>query len=260
MAAWRRRHPDHDREDRLRRRLQGEAPAPIGPDPRVGLDWQAARNAVGMEVAVVVEETGRLLATWARNAVTLQLPGMVQQSDRLATAAGEVPSSGLYARLLRGSNAELRGDLEAAERIYRGILADEADQVIALNNLAFVLLKARRLGEALTLAQHSLAEAPDQPDVLDTCAQVLRDLGRPEEAERLVRRSLAVRPKHCGARLTLVGILLDQSRLDQAREILLLAEQELMGQRWARRNERDLAADLRRQLTQVGYVTGTAEP
>ena len=85
VAAWRLRHPDYDREDRLRRRLQGEAPAPVGVDPMAGLDWQAARNAVGMEVAVVVEETGRMLATWARNAEALQVSGIPPESGRLAS-------------------------------------------------------------------------------------------------------------------------------------------------------------------------------
>ena len=78
-AAWRRRHPDYDREDRLRRRLRtDESPAAEGPvtlavDPLRRIDWSAARNAVGLQVAVTIEETGKVLHLWARNAVPAQL-------------------------------------------------------------------------------------------------------------------------------------------------------------------------------------------
>lgn len=77
-AAWRRRHPDYDREDRLRRRLQREVeapPAPLLADPLHRIDWQAARNAVGLQVAVAIEETGKVLHLWARNAVRSQVIG-----------------------------------------------------------------------------------------------------------------------------------------------------------------------------------------
>lgn len=84
VAAWRRRHPDYDRDDRLRRRLQvSPGVEAVGTDPLAQLDWDAARNAVGLEVAVVIEETGRLLATWTRNAVARQGPAPAPESRPL---------------------------------------------------------------------------------------------------------------------------------------------------------------------------------
>ena len=84
VAAWRRRHPDYDRDDRLRRRLQAVPRAvSADADPLAQLNWDAARNAVGLEVAVVIEETGRLLATFARNAVTRQVPATASESGLL---------------------------------------------------------------------------------------------------------------------------------------------------------------------------------
>ena len=87
VAAWRARHPDFDREDRLRRRLQKEVASAAGVDPMASIDWGAARNAVGLEVAVVIEESSRLLTTWARNAVALQVPAILDESHRLALIA-----------------------------------------------------------------------------------------------------------------------------------------------------------------------------
>ena len=74
--GWRRRHPDYDREDRLRRRLVQDvgARAPtLAADPMRRIDWQAARDAVGLQVAVAIEETGKVLHAWARDAVRSQV-------------------------------------------------------------------------------------------------------------------------------------------------------------------------------------------
>jgi len=57
-VRWHRANPDYDREDRLRRRLRreghpGAGDARGGPlDPLGALDWSAARDAVGLQVAV----------------------------------------------------------------------------------------------------------------------------------------------------------------------------------------------------------------
>lgn len=71
-ATWRRHHPDYDREDRLRQRLQAPDKATAGA-PLRGIDWSAARDAVGLQVAVVIEETGEVLQRWARDAVSAQV-------------------------------------------------------------------------------------------------------------------------------------------------------------------------------------------
>jgi hypothetical protein len=76
-AGWRRREPDYDREDRLRRRLV-RAPEPgdaggLLADPLCRVDWLAARDAVGLQVAVTIEESVRVLHQWARDAVGPQV-------------------------------------------------------------------------------------------------------------------------------------------------------------------------------------------
>ena len=78
---WRRRNPDYDRDDRLRRRLHAQTEVVRG-DPLAQLNWDAARDAIGLQVAVVVEETGRLLVSWARDAMALQRPGSAHEVVR----------------------------------------------------------------------------------------------------------------------------------------------------------------------------------
>jgi hypothetical protein len=70
-AKWRARHPDYDVERRLRERVRAAAVVgePLQRDPLAEVVWDAARDAVGVEVAVIVEETGKVLVSWARDAV-----------------------------------------------------------------------------------------------------------------------------------------------------------------------------------------------
>lgn len=83
--AWRRREPDYDREDRLRRKLVKEqeaiCPGGVLADPLRRLDWSAARDAVGLEVAVTIEEAARVVQQWARDAVCRQVV-TAQADDR----------------------------------------------------------------------------------------------------------------------------------------------------------------------------------
>jgi len=78
-AAWHRRNPDYDREERLRRRLQREVKpvvcAPLGVPPMARWDGAAARDAVGLEVAVALEVTAQLLWDGVRDAVHRQAHG-----------------------------------------------------------------------------------------------------------------------------------------------------------------------------------------
>jgi hypothetical protein len=84
-ADWRDRHPDYDRETRLRARL--------GPDPgteavRPALDpvgeiaWEAARDAVGLEAAVITQVTAEVVVSWARDVVGWEALGITRESPR----------------------------------------------------------------------------------------------------------------------------------------------------------------------------------
>lgn len=76
--AWRERHPDYDREERVRRRLarpepaESERPRPAV-DPLDVIDWGEARRLTGLPTGVLVEHAGELLVEWARDAVRRQV-------------------------------------------------------------------------------------------------------------------------------------------------------------------------------------------
>jgi hypothetical protein len=88
-ASWHRKNPGYDREARLRQRLTVCQPPsqksldPLGVFPMRRLNLQAARDAVGLEVTVVLEVTGQLIWDGVRDAVRGQLIGPKEVSRRL---------------------------------------------------------------------------------------------------------------------------------------------------------------------------------
>ena len=78
-ADWRRRNPDLDREGRLRQKLLSGGTA--GNTLR-GLNRDAVRDAVGLEVSVIIDELVRLLQFFARDAVRLVVPATKGQAVR----------------------------------------------------------------------------------------------------------------------------------------------------------------------------------
>lgn len=96
--------------------------------------------------------------------------------------------------LVNGGNVHAAlGDWQQAEGSYRQALRRQEDDAGAMNNLAWVLLRQAKLGDALHWAQRAVALDP-QPAVLDTLAEV--HLARQEfaEAAPVVARALALEP------------------------------------------------------------------
>ncbi len=101
-GAWRQANPDYDRETRLRARLQPETSAaghPLEVDPLRRVRWDAARDAVGLEASVIVEEFGQVMAKWVRDAVIAQplvlkedFPKVIPEPARDAMGARAPPS------------------------------------------------------------------------------------------------------------------------------------------------------------------------
>ncbi len=83
-ADWHDRNAADDREDRLRRRITTiDAELKVELSPLAGLRLKAVRDAVGLEVSVVIEETSRVLGEWTRDAVRAQAAGIKREFARL---------------------------------------------------------------------------------------------------------------------------------------------------------------------------------
>jgi hypothetical protein len=60
---------------------------PLLRDPLAEVAWDVARDAVGTEVAVIIEETGKVLADWTRDAVHAQAAEITRKLGRVLGGA-----------------------------------------------------------------------------------------------------------------------------------------------------------------------------
>ncbi|WP_018880173.1 XrtA/PEP-CTERM system TPR-repeat protein PrsT [Thioalkalivibrio sp. ALE9] len=124
------------------------------------------------------------------------------------------------------------GDESGAVASYRRIVEQDADDVIALNNLAWTL-RERETEEALGHARRAAELAPEAPPVLDTLAVVLIHAGEPAEAADILGRAHELAPEDPGIQYHLAWAESEQGARDAAADRLrqLLESHEAFPQR-----------------------------
>lgn len=112
----------------------------------------------------------------------------------LDTAIAAQPQS-VALLVLKGDLHQYREQYAEAAELYRVILRRDPRQVVALNNLAFLLaVRDGKAAEALPLIDAGLAVTGPHPELLDTRAVVLTRAGRADEAVADLRRATAEAP------------------------------------------------------------------
>jgi len=100
------------------------------------------------------------------------------------------------------------GEQDAAEQLYRRILAIQPENSFALNNLASLLI-ASKPAEALGYAERANKASPNRPWFLDTWASALARTGDLKGAIARQREAVAIAPDMAAHRLHLAELLID---------------------------------------------------
>ncbi|MGD9537572.1 MAG: tetratricopeptide repeat protein [Alphaproteobacteria bacterium] len=103
------------------------------------------------------------------------------------------------ARFAEAAAQHGKGEIAAAEALYRAAIEARPDHHRSLNNLATICSQTGRLVEAVALCEQALAASPDYVPALNTLGIALRRLGRLEEAVARYRQALELEPDHAGA-------------------------------------------------------------
>lgn len=119
-------------------------------------------------------------------------------------------------QLNQAIQAHQRGELDAAERLYRAVLQRDLAQPDALHYLGVLQHQRGHSGEAVKSIEAALAVASDYPDAHNNLGNVHKECGRLAEAEACYRRALALAPTHYNALVNLAVVLGAQDRLDEA--------------------------------------------
>ena len=118
-----------------------------------------------------------------------------------------------------GEQAMKAGQLAQAEKYYRQALASRPDQVIFLNNLAWILSQ-RGDKESLIHVERANTLAPDNPDILDTYAGIVAGQGDVAKALSLQQRAVRLQPERGDLRLSLAKLQLRAGKTADAKATL----------------------------------------
>jgi cellulose synthase operon protein C len=172
---------------------------------RTALDKQAATG-VMVKYLYVLQQDGRTAE--ARSVAAARLKAQPTDQELLFTL---------------GDNAQREGDLAQARQHYEAILRLNPDHMLALNNLATVLVAQKQPG-ALALAQRAVLLAPRQPAVLDTLAQAEAAEGKLGDAVVTQRKAVVLAPGMPAFRLTYAKLLIrNGDRVEAKQQLAQLA-------------------------------------
>jgi putative PEP-CTERM system TPR-repeat lipoprotein len=118
------------------------------------------------------------------------------------------------------ANLLIEDDVNKAVVEYSELVSETPDNLIALNNYAWVLLEVGRIDDAKSYVEQALKINNSHPDVLDTYGRVLLEQGEHAKAKAQFEQSLALRPGHAEVQLNLAQALILNGEQAQATKIL----------------------------------------
>tara|TARA_Y100001963_G_scaffold153115_1_gene239206 strand:- start:183 stop:2948 length:2766 start_codon:yes stop_codon:yes gene_type:complete len=126
----------------------------------------------------------------------------------------------------------LNTDADRAVQTYQTMLKEQPDNVLALNNLAWLMLEKGNLSVALAHAKKAHDLQPKHPDILDTYGKVLLATGDATKAKEMFEASLNVRPDTSQVQLHYAEALVKTGSKEKARSVLeqLADNQEVAAQ------------------------------
>jgi len=161
--------------------------------------------------------------------LAVKLHGVLVASGKKAEAdvfarkwIAENPSDWAF-RTYLAEQALRAGDLKGAVAQYQLVLAQQPDNPVILNNLAWA---AGQLGDpkALGYAERALKQAPDSPLILDTVGVLLTAKGETTRALEYLTRAVALAPDRPDIRMNYAKALLKAGRAEAARKELTQLE------------------------------------
>jgi tetratricopeptide (TPR) repeat protein len=118
--------------------------------------------------------------------------------------------------ILLASQAHQAGDLRLAEDLYRKVLAEDPNQLDALNLLGVLSNQAGRGEEGVELIRRAIGVAPTRASFHFNLGVVLADLGRLAEAIAADRQAIALNPDFAAAHNNLGNALADSGSAEEA--------------------------------------------
>ncbi len=112
-----------------------------------------------------------------------------------------------------------QNDIKQAEAHYNAMLAEQPDNVLALNNLAFIYSQQND-PRALELGKKAYEKAPESAAILDTYGYILIKQGQPKEGLPILEKATTLAPKANDIQFHLAEAYVANDNTPKAIEIL----------------------------------------
>jgi cellulose synthase operon protein C len=116
--------------------------------------------------------------------------------------------------------ADAQANVKLAESLYRRALELTPDSPVALNNLAYFLVRNERVQEGLPMAQQAVQRAPDVATFLDTLARAQGAAGDKDNALKTQLKAVELAPRNNDFRLELARRYLASGETKKAKNEL----------------------------------------
>jgi len=139
-----------------------------------------------------------------------------EEAERMAaTWMRDHPKDALF-RFLMGDTALARGQYAAAEAYYRQVMALQPDNALALNNVAWLMVRQGKPG-AVALAERANDLQPGRPVLMDTLASALAADNQVARALQVQKDAVNKAPDDAGLQLNLARIQIKSGDRQSAR-------------------------------------------
>ncbi|MCB1843425.1 MAG: PEP-CTERM system TPR-repeat protein PrsT [Halioglobus sp.] len=192
--------------------------APDNPDVlelQLQLAQQRGDSALALDLLVRLQNDSPSTANVVALATHWQNTGKQDKALGLLESWVSVHAEDARAREKLAEIYEHQGRVGDVLAQYRAILSVDRDNVVALNNLAWYLLKVDPK-QALQYAERAAALSPQTASVLDTLAMAQLRNDKPVAARRTLHRALELAPESPGIRLNQAKLQVAEGRRDIA--------------------------------------------
>ena len=181
-------------------------------------DIESARRAFEPAAAAYRTAFGinRNTDTAVRLHMALQSGGKRAEADKLAAEWTRANPRDVGFRYYQGDIALSRGEIAAAEGHYRAVLEAQPRNALAMNNVAYLLLRQGKPG-ALEMAKQANELLPGRPQLMDTLALALAADKKLPQAIELQKSAIARAPNDPSLKLTLARLLIQSGDKAYAR-------------------------------------------
>ena len=174
-------------------------------------NWDAAMAAYRS-----ASNLGKSTETTVRLHTTLRAAGKAAEAEKLSADWLSAQPKDAAFRFYLGDLALSRNELGAAEALYRTVLDIQPGNALALNNVAWLMVKLNKPG-ALEMAQKANDALPGRPALMDTLATALAANQQLPKALEVQKSAIARSPTDPTLKLTLAKLLIQSGDKPYAR-------------------------------------------